>query len=533
MRLRTAFSLLNPSDSGFDIDILKKENPTLWKKLKKQFDTGRQIVQVQLNNGLDRTNENTLRYYLMEFTNRFLQFGSKSFPTSYNSLEPFFLFNFHNSIIHLVPDEESYVVSLIDFLDFVTNKNFNLDDIDFFENISDNLIYHFSFASDFNEINFSNNGKEFIVRSLSLIRKGNQVSLLMEAGESYDEEEARKFFKKYTKQYLNEGLLPDKKELSLDLEDGNEPKVVNFENRQDLWKYNIGILFDLDKRTFDIRYVARDDNASFKVFTDDLDALSLSLKDLSEDQFHKYYTNQLKELSSFDGVFDFSKYCLALPYYIVENDSKLVAVTYETNLNSIIKGPLSRRKFSSVPSKYKAFAKPLYYLESNTQAVIKNDELTDESFKVERSGYWKRLEINEEGFDKKGNKIIGKTWVERHDVYYVSPKGITKIERDEKFHTPNAGYVYIMRQPTFEENIFKVGLTRRNVEKRKKELSNTSSPDDFFVINSYYTKDCVKAEKEIHKRLEKYRLTSRREFFQCDLRIIMEICDEIIKKTNH
>lgn len=532
MRLKNAFSLFNPTDSSFDMDKLKIANPSLWKKLKKQFDIGRQIIQIQLNNGLDTTNENTLRYYLMEFTGRFLQYGLKSLPASYNSLEPFFRFNIHHSIIQLNAEEESYAVSLIDFLDFVTDKDFSLDDINFFENISENVIYHFSFPSDFSEINFSNNGKEFAIGSLSLIRRGSEVSLLMQAGESYDEEEAKKYFEKITKQWINEAYSPVKKEIKLDLNDGNEPKVVNFENRQDLWKYNIGILLDLDQMTFDIRYVARDDNVSFKVLTDDFYTLSLSLKKISEEQFQEHYANQLKELSNFDAVFDFAKYCLALPYYIFENESKLIAVTYETNLNSIIKGPLSKKKFSSVPSIYKVFSKHLYYLESNTQAVIKSEELKDNSFNIEKSGYWKLLEMNEEGFDKKGKKIIGKTWVERNDVYFTSPKGITKIQRAEKFLTPNAGYIYIMRQAAFEENIFKVGLTRRDVEKRKKELSKTSSPDKFFVINSYLTKDCVEAEKEIHKKLEKYRLTSRREFFRCDLRIIMEICDEVIKRIN-
>ena len=89
-----------------------------------------------------------------------------------------------------------------------------------------------------------------------------------------------------------------------------------------------------------------------------------------------------------------------------------------------------------------------------------------------------------------------------------------------------------MRQPTHEQNIFKIGLTKRHTDTRSKELSNTSSVDKFFVINSYYTKDCVEAEKQIHKKLEFYRLSDRREFFRCDLRKIIDTCDEIIKEIN-
>src|SRR5690606_17009084 len=161
--------------------------------------------------------------------------------------------------------------------------------------------------------------------------------------------------------------------------------------------------------------------------------------------------------------------------------------------NTIIKSPLSKREFSSVSAEYKIFAKPLYYLESNEQSVIKSDEITDESFKVEKTGFWKRLNIDEEGFDKNGNKIVGKTWVERSDINYTTYKRATKIEQVENFEGINAGYIYIMRQPVHEENIFKIGLTKRNSEQRKKELSNTSSPDKFFIINNYHTKDCVEA----------------------------------------
>lgn len=532
MRPKIAFSKIAQSDKNFDVEKLKVSNPTLWKKLKKQFDTGRKIVHVQLNNGLDRTNENTLRYYLMEFASRFLQYGPKSFPASFNSLEPFFDFNHHNSIIQLHSEEESYGVSLVDFLDFVTEKGFDLEKIDFYENIPENVICHFSFTTGFDEINFSNNGKTFIISGLSLVRQGNEASILMQAGESYDKQEADEYFNKHTRSSIEKSLNPSKKSLGMQLENNEEPKVVNFKDKSDLWAHNVAVLFDLKNRDIDIRYVARDENASFSLFTDDFYAIFLGQNKLSKEEIKEYYENHLKELSNYDAVFDFAKYCLALPYYVFENETRIVDVTYETQLNSIIKSPASKREFSTVPAEYKVFAKPLYYLESNEQTVVNNTELNDESFKVEKSGYWKRLDVNEEGLDKNGKKIIGKTWVERNDIYYTTPKGITKVQKVELFNTENAGYVYIMRQPIHEENIFKVGLTRRSSEERSKELSNTSSADKFFIINSYHTKDCVEAEKQIHKELEHYRLTSRREFFRCDLKVIMDTCEKVIESIN-
>lgn len=532
MRPKIAFYNLAHSDKNFDVEKLKVSNPSLWKKLKKQFDTGRQIVHIQLNNGLDRTNENTLRYYLVEFASRFLQFGPKSFPTSFNALEPFFIFNHHNSIIQLHSEEESYGVALVDFLDFVTSKDFELDKIDFYDNIPENVIYHFSFTTGFDEINFSNNGKTFVIGELSLIRQGNEVSILMQAGESYDKQEAENYFKEHTRSSMEQSLNPSKKALGMILENKEEPKVVSYKDRDDLWAHNIATLFDLKDRSIDIRFVARDENINFKMFTDDFYAIFLSQDKLKKEEIKEYYENHLKELSNYDAIFDFAKYCLALPYYVFEKEKRIVDVTYETKLKSIINSPVSKREFSSVPSEYKVFARPLYYLESNEQTIVNNTELNDESFKVKKSGYWKRLDVDEEGFDKSGKKIIGKTWVERNDIYYSTPKGVTKVQHVEVFNNKNAGYVYIMRQPIHEENIFKIGLTRRSSEERSKELSNTSSADKFFIINSYHTKDCVEAEKQIHKKLENFRLTSRREFFRCDLKIIMNTCEKIIGNIN-
>lgn len=481
MRPKEIFSKFNQSNELFDVDKIKENNPSLWKKMKKQFDTGRQIVAVQLSNGIDRLNERTIRHYLQEYATRFLKYGPNSFPNSFNVLEPFFTYNQPNSILQLIEEEESYGVSLLDFLDYVTEPDFSLDNIDLYENIPEKTIYHFSFTTGFDEINFSNGkGKTFLVGSLSLVRQGNEVSMLMQAGESFDIEEAEAYFNKHTRKTVEESISPHKKSLGLEIEYEGEPKVINFEGRDDLWLHSVALLFDLENKSIDIRHVARDENISYHIVTDDFNSFFSEEEKLSKEDIKDYIVKHLNELSNYDAVFDFAKYCLALPYYIFENEARLVDVTYETALSSIMKGPISKRQYASVPSSYKIYAKPFYYLESNTQAILKSNKLNDESFKIEKSGYWKRIGIEEEGFDKSGRKIIGKTWVERNDVYYSTPKGVTKVNGVDYFDSENAGYVYVMRQPTHEENIFKVGLTKRSTEKRRKELSNTSSADKFF-----------------------------------------------------
>lgn len=48
MRPKKVFPRFNPHKEHFDVGKIKQSNPRLWKKIKKQFDTGRQIVAVQL-----------------------------------------------------------------------------------------------------------------------------------------------------------------------------------------------------------------------------------------------------------------------------------------------------------------------------------------------------------------------------------------------------------------------------------------------------------------------------------------------------
>ena len=55
-----------------------------------------------------------------------------------------------------------------------------------------------------------------------------------------------------------------------------------------------------------------------------------------------------KKLSKYNSVFDFAKYCMALPYYVFENEKRIVDITYETKLKSLLNGILSKREYNSV-----------------------------------------------------------------------------------------------------------------------------------------------------------------------------------------
>jgi hypothetical protein len=81
------------------------------------------------------------------------------------------------------------------------------------------------------------------------------------------------------------------------------------------------------------------------------------------------------------------------------------------------------------------------------------------------------------------------------------------------------GYIYILSNPSFG-NLFKVGMTTRDPNKRAEELSElTAIPTPFKVEYSAYVEDCSVTEALTHKLLQErgYRITENREFFNAPL----------------
>lgn len=80
---------------------------------------------------------------------------------------------------------------------------------------------------------------------------------------------------------------------------------------------------------------------------------------------------------------------------------------------------------------------------------------------------------------------------------------------------PDAGYVYVLINPSME-GLVKIGKTTQDPKERAKELSATTGvPTPFIVVFDAYFEDCSKAEEYVQTRLEQknYRVSSNREFF--------------------
>lgn len=87
--------------------------------------------------------------------------------------------------------------------------------------------------------------------------------------------------------------------------------------------------------------------------------------------------------------------------------------------------------------------------------------------------------------------------------------------------------VYLICAEINGERLYKIGYTRREVEKRIKELK-TGNAADFYIVNSFKSKWGTKIESQIHQRL-KYKKVNG-EWFKLsdeDVDSFIDICEQI------
>lgn len=93
-----------------------------------------------------------------------------------------------------------------------------------------------------------------------------------------------------------------------------------------------------------------------------------------------------------------------------------------------------------------------------------------------------------------------------------------------------AGYVYILTNPSFKEDWVKIGKSSRPVDIRSKELDNTAVPLPFEIYATLKTVKYSEAEKLIHHYIERFtdlRIRDNREFFNVPPEEALKIFKEV------
>ena len=165
-------------------DIL--ENPKLKTKLRDNFKKAVLTLEVQDSNGIGLNMDSEIRHFLNEFNHRSWSYGHRKMPIMFNIMEAFFNLDKRINSWKLI-EEEDYLISFFDFLDYYTSKDFNNEIENIKENLQEELIYNFNVGSDINEITFkTEEGNEFVIGGISLIRRGNEVTMVFLTGEMID-----------------------------------------------------------------------------------------------------------------------------------------------------------------------------------------------------------------------------------------------------------------------------------------------------------------------------------------------------------
>jgi hypothetical protein len=518
-----------PDEDGYQavMDFHKKQlksNPKIQKEIKKKYEKAISIGYTQSRNGIGLIQDKELRFFHAEFNSRVWEYGLGSMPSSFNVLEGFFRWN-PNLFYFELFEEVEHMFSLFDFFDFVTSENCS-GSIDYFtENVEEELIYSYNILNDVKDITFSTtDSKVYVIGGVSFVKRGNEVFMLLVAGEIGDTKELTKripdiYSGTTTKSYIKHA-------------DDRKKEAVGLFDRDDVWKVNVYVRIDLESKTIDSRYVQKDTGIGFSTITDDYGMLKISIQD--NETLEKLITSQSEEIATYEAIFEAAYNCLFLPEYFDFYDESVLPEEHPTDLHN---ETLRARIFKNEPNFDSNFfnkSKDVWVLDRHIDPISGKSVLRMTELMIEKDGYWEKLEPGKIGLDKNGKEIHNRTWVEKTLSWHESKLEQPNVEiTKHKTGSQNKGYIYLLRNAAHELDIFKIGLTTKTVEERAKQLSGTSSPDKFLIVNRWIVNDCVLAEKLIHDKLEGYRFNSNREFFKIKLEDAIKEIIPIIDELNN
>jgi hypothetical protein len=509
------------------LEAQNKKYPDLESITKQKYKEAVKTLEIQCKNGIGLNVDPEIRHFLLEFNHRSWTYGHRKMPVKFNIMEAFFTLDKRLNYWSL-HEEEDYSISFFDFIDYYTSNDFTFNISEIKDNLEEGLIYNFNVGSDLKEITFkTEEGKEFIIAGVSLIRRGNEVTLLFVTGQITDTSIKTKELSPLN----NLEKAPGKEELTI--ADDRVREAVKLGDDPNLWKTLIACRFDLDTETLDARYVAKDEGNSYSIITDDLTGF-MHNGEWRKEEYEDLFKSLADKLGSYNSIFEIAKACLYLPKYFNFYEDEIIELTYDTEIKTTLNNPYKKRSFNEVQNKLKIRNRPLWTLKRNRSFLSDRVILRDDKFKVETSGYWKKLDIDEIGTDKNNKPIKEKTWVKKTESYYSARVDELIVEKSKStnYTNKNSGFIYIMRNGNLGKNVYKIGLTTKTTDERAKQLSKTSIPDKFIVMREWNTKDCYLAEKKIHELLSNYRVDKKREFFEVDMKTANDVIDSVIDQIN-
>lgn len=536
-RLRTiGFWALPPKwspDYQRAIDFLQeRETPQTKKYAKKAYDVAKANVCATLWNGSGLPMSEALRYYSHEFNNRVFIHGLHSMPTSFSFAESFFGYEPALNYFKLRA-ERDYIFSFTHFLDWITSASAE-NPLEQINNLmEEEVIYSFNVSEDPKAMEFGMEcGGSLCVVGISLMRSESEIVVLLLGGESGKEEESIEKYEKIWPYPGKEQIQPDPT---------LRRERVMLQGIPDRQRILAMTRFDLSDKTSLFRYYAEDLGNAFATSVDDVETLRLP-DGIMDERAKTAYENMKKKLDKRQTAFELCKTFMALPVFAATNIEISKLQRFDTELKSKVKSLKNRKAVEHAQEYAKVFFKEVREITNHSETfACSSVTIATPPYGNNADGFWKTLLPWEIGVGKDGQASTkGRTWVRTPSSASNEPVAPQQSHIQGSFTDrvvvpkgPNHGFIYVMRNPQYERNIFKVGLTQRTPDIRANDLSRTSGVIDYFaVMQEWEVADCMLAEKEIHTRLSSVRVTDRREFFKAPYKEIFAVIHEVVEKIN-
>lgn len=291
---------------------------------------------------------------------------------------------------------------------------------------------------------------------------------------------------------------------------------------------------DAKTQTIQAQYIMHESKSSFRIATDDPTVLS-DIMEVDEKNGNETIQRGLTELAQYRHVFDLLYNLLQFPRFFKQREDDFRVERHPTKFRLKSSALSVQRIRAGLECYCPNYCDVLTLTQADDTPVTSTLERVDLLF--ETSGFWKTLPLDKIGADKHGNQVHGKTWVEQKlswreadSPYQATAKQAAVVQVAK---VDDVGFIYVMRSPIHEKNIFKIGYTKRNPEDRANDLSGTSGqPDVLVVMQSWKVFEPLRVEQEIHAALAKERINTRREFFKARFEMLRETIERVIAQMN-
>lgn len=515
---RIAMTLMPPEWSAAFPEFMKrvdasKADPKHMRILRRCWSTANATLAAQLVNGAGRDADQTLRYFLSDVCNRLWSLGPwDSLPSSFNVTSDFMRYLPKINSYELL-QEVDHEFSLTEFLDFVTDPRENLSSPTLHALAPEGTILHFTNIAPLNEtIVGDSRTQRFAFSSCSLVRHETELSLCIVAGQPIEAASRGLAL------FADGGnvVIPEGRARLKEIAIREQRRPVPLRDQDKWWKTLLLLRVDLKQGAAEVRYVLRDCGDVFDIITDDASTFFDSKGQPISSDWEEILRKNVARLDEFGPLFELAHYCIFLPKYFSVRRSHTTAKAIRTEFGQLLHSTKFRRRVSAARSNARVAHRTLLEMQP-TSTLTPNEMFAPASLRIERTGYWKTLRPNQEGIDREGKPVYGKTWVTKELTWIENdvPSENLRIESGPELEGPDPGSIYVFRNAAHPEDVFKIGLTRRDVETRANELgASTGAPDKFLVVQRWHVRDCLKVEAAIHEYLAQYRLTGRREFFK-------------------